>query len=84
MGKRKKEIKNSFCKILDLQGVSCPQNAAQALLKLELLDFGFILEILLDDGEPILNVTNSLKLEGYKIFKKEKLNGTWKILVKKE
>ena len=38
---------------LDLRGVRCPHNTGRALLALELMDEGEVLEILIDDGEPL-------------------------------
>ena len=68
---------------LDLQGVPCPLNFVKTKLKLETMDAGGVLEILLDDGEPITNVTASVKEEGHQILKVEKTNTHWKLIVKK-
>jgi TusA-related sulfurtransferase len=75
------EIKSK--EILDLKGVACPQNSAMALLKIESMTAGALLEILVDEGEPILNVPLSLETEGHKIISKVKSDKVWKILVKK-
>ena len=43
------------------------------------------IEILLDDGEPIQNVPNSIKLEGHLIHKQEKNEqGHWTVLIEKK
>lgn len=68
---------------LDLKSVSCPLNFVKTKLKLEEMDAGEILEIELDDGEPIINVTASVKEEGHSILKVEKINEHWKLTVKK-
>lgn len=52
---------------LDLRGVGCPMNFVRAKLKLESMKQDDVLELYLDDGEPIRNVTRSIKEEGYKI-----------------
>jgi len=71
--------------ILDLKGVSCPFNYVKAKLKLETMEIGKILEVILDDGPPIRNVPRSLKQDGHSILLEEKVNPqNWKILVKKE
>ncbi|MEE8185355.1 MAG: sulfurtransferase TusA family protein [Thermodesulfobacteriota bacterium] len=49
---------------LDLRGVLCPINFVKTKLKLESMDEGQVLEIVIDAGEPIQNVPKSLKEEG--------------------
>ena len=68
---------------LDLKGVPCPLNFVKAKLKLEVMGTGEVLEILLDDGEPITNVTASVKEEGHQILKVEKITKHWKLIVRK-
>lgn len=71
--------------ILDLKGVSCPFNYVKAKLKLETMEIGKTLEVILDDGAPIKNVPRSLKQDGHSILLQEKINlQNWKIFVKKE
>lgn len=71
---------------LDLGGVPCPKNTAQALLKLELMDEGDELEILVDDGEPVSNMLSSFAIEpDLEILKKERVGdrALWLVVVKK-
>lgn len=68
---------------LDLRGVLCPINFVKTKLKLDMLDEGDQLEVLLDDGEPIMNVPRSVKDEGHKILKVEKVDEYYKVLVEK-
>jgi len=70
--------------ILDLKGVPCPRNSARALLKLGGMEEGEILEIIVDDGEPLENVPASIEEEdNYKIIEKHKGEGhTWHLWVK--
>ena len=68
---------------MDLKGVSCPLNFVKTKLKLEMMEAGSVLEVALDDGEPIINVTASVKEEGHQILKVEKTNTHWKLIVKK-
>jgi len=71
--------------ILDLKGVPCPQNSARTLLKLTGMDNGEILEVIVDDGEPIENVPSSLEDEGYKIIKRiQTSDSQWHLFVKVE
>jgi len=69
--------------VLDLRGVACPNNFVRAKLKLEEMRSGDILEIIIDDGEPIKNVPRSIKEEGHKIIKAEKINSYFSLLVEK-
>ena len=42
------------------------------------------LQIFLDDGAPIQNVPNSVKLEGHKVLSQDKQpEGHWKVLIQK-
>jgi TusA-related sulfurtransferase len=69
---------------LDLRGVACPLNFVKTKLALECMDKNSVLEVLLDDGEPITNVTASVKEEGHKILKVEKILEYWKLIIKKQ
>ena len=68
---------------INLKGVPCPLNFVKTKLKLEAMDEGEILEIILDDGEPITNDTASVKEEGHTFLKVEKIDEHWKLVVKK-
>jgi tRNA 2-thiouridine synthesizing protein A len=68
---------------IDLRGVLCPINFVKTKLKLEMMDSGQVLEVLLDDGEPIRSVTRSVKEEGHKIIKVENIEGAYRLLIKK-
>jgi sulfite reductase (ferredoxin) len=69
---------------LDLRGVACPMNFVKAKLKLETLDVGASLAIVLDAGEPVQNVPASLKGEGQEIVETTDLeDGHWRIVVRK-
>jgi tRNA 2-thiouridine synthesizing protein A len=57
---------------LDLRGVMCPINFVKTKLKLETIDTGKVLEVILDSGEPIQNVPKSIKEEGHKILEVKK------------
>ncbi len=68
---------------LDLTGTGCPQNSAMALLRLESMEHGSILEISIDDGEPIKNVTAVIEEDGHRIICAKKLNNKCVIFVKR-
>lgn len=52
---------------LNLRGTPCPINFVRTKLKLETMAPGEILEVWLDAGEPIEQVPDSLRMEGYVI-----------------
>ncbi len=52
---------------LDLRGTPCPLNFVRTKLKLERMSPGALLEVWLDPGEPIEQVPDSLKMDGYGI-----------------
>ncbi|HHT9125567.1 MAG TPA: sulfurtransferase TusA family protein [Candidatus Brocadiia bacterium] len=68
---------------LDLTGVICPINFVKTKLKLEDMETGQILELILDDGEPMRNVPRSIKEDGHKIVKVENLGKTYRLLIEK-
>lgn len=68
---------------LDLKNTPCPMNFVKVKLKLEEMSSGEVLEILLDEGDPITNVTASVKEEGHQILKVEPLKNHWRLVVKK-
>jgi len=67
---------------LDLRGVRCPANSARALVRLEGMEPGQTLEILLDDGEPIASVPESLAADGHAVVSRVRQGTAWYLLVK--
>ncbi len=68
---------------LDLRGVMCPINFVKTKLKLETLEAGEVLELVLDSGEPIQNVPKSIKEEGHKILEVKKEGEHFRLKVQK-
>lgn len=68
---------------VDLRGVLCPINFVKTKLKLEMMDSGQVLEVMLDDGEPMRSVPRSVKEEGHRIIKVEGVEGAYRLLIKK-
>ncbi len=68
---------------IDLSGVICPNNFVKTKLKLEEMQAGQILEVILDEGEPIKNVPRAVKEEGHQILKVEKIGKYWRLLIRK-
>lgn len=50
---------------LDLRGTPCPINFVRTKLQLEKMSPGSLLEVWLDPGEPVEQVPDSLRMEGY-------------------
>ncbi|MGN0602568.1 MAG: sulfurtransferase TusA family protein [Oscillospiraceae bacterium] len=69
---------------VDITDVVCPTTFVKAKVALEELDDGQILEIRLNDGEPVHNVPRSIKEEGHQILKlDDNGDGTFTLIVKK-
>lgn len=68
---------------IDLLGVKCPFNYVKTKLKLETMQPGQQLEVLLDDGEPATNVPRSVQNDGHKLLSHVEENGHHKIIIEK-
>jgi TusA-related sulfurtransferase len=69
---------------LDLKGTPCPLNYVKTKLKMEEMEVGQIIEVILDDGEPIRNVPLSLKQDGQEVLLQEKIDSNhWRVLIRK-
>ncbi len=67
----------------DLSGVKCPLNFARTKVMLSCMNPGETLEIILDDGEPIENVPGSVRQEGHRILRQEKIGEQWTVVIEK-
>jgi len=88
----KKEVNESYketkkvgeiARFKDLRGVACPMNFVKTKLELSFIKSGELLEIYLDEGEPIQNVPGSLKGEGHEIVSIDKKDGYYSVIIKK-
>ena len=68
---------------LDLRGVTCPLNYVRAKLKLEEMEVGQVLKVVLDDGESIINVPRSAKEDGHRILEIKQIEDYFEVLVEK-
>lgn len=68
---------------LDLRGVLCPINFVKTKLKLESMEEGQVLELILDSGEPMQNVPKSLKEEGHKVVEVKNEGDHFRLKVKR-
>lgn len=69
---------------LDLRGVICPYNFVKTKLKLETMDQGQVLAVLLDDGDPIKNVPRSVENEGHTVLAQDRVGSSYRVLIRRE
>ncbi|TAJ07124.1 MAG: sulfurtransferase TusA family protein [Nitrospirae bacterium] len=68
---------------LDLRGVICPYNFVKTKLKLETMQAGQILAVILDEGDPIRNVPRSVSDDGHTVLAQELLTGAYRVTIRK-
>lgn len=68
---------------LDLRGVICPYNFVKTKLKLETMERGQILSVLLDEGDPIQNVPRSVSNEGHTILSQDHVDGFYRVIIRR-
>ena len=68
---------------LDVTADVCPITFVKTKLKLEGMVTGEVLEVILNDGEPVQNVPRSVKNEGHQILAVEQLNGRYRLIIRK-
>jgi TusA-related sulfurtransferase len=69
---------------VDITDVVCPMTFVKAKVAIEELEEGQILEIKMNEGEPILNVPRSFKEEGHKVLDVvNNEDGTFTVFVEK-
>lgn len=68
---------------LDITDVVCPVTFAKTLLKLEDMQVGDVLEVFLNEGEPLQNVPKSITNEGHKVILIEKTGDRYRMLVER-
>lgn len=82
-GVRSRETDGGAIHYMDLRGEICPMNWVKTKLKLEELDPGEPLEVLLDEGEPIQNVPRSARSEGHKILNLKREGNYYRVLIER-
>jgi sulfite reductase (ferredoxin) len=75
------ETKN---RLIDLRGVACPMNFVKAKLELEKIPVGQVLEILLDDGEPVRNAPASFADQGQEVMEVKKVGDHFCVKVRRK
>jgi tRNA 2-thiouridine synthesizing protein A len=68
---------------LDLRGVICPYNFVKTKLKLETMEAGQTLAVILDDGDPIKNVPRSISDDGHIVLIQEPWAQAHRVIIQK-
>jgi tRNA 2-thiouridine synthesizing protein A len=69
---------------LDLRGIKCPLNWAHAKVRLEQMERGQILELILDDPRGARDIPRAAEAEGYSMLAREALpGGTFRLRIEK-
>jgi TusA-related sulfurtransferase len=69
---------------LDITKEHCPMTFVKTKLKLEELEEGDILEILLTDGEPLENVPKTVTQQGHEVLETTQVkDNIYKVVIKK-
>ncbi|MCR5687020.1 MAG: sulfurtransferase TusA family protein [Lachnospiraceae bacterium] len=70
--------------IIDITDVTCPITFVKTKVAIEELDEGQILQVHLNDGEPVENVPRSIREEGHEVLDlRENGDGTYELFIKK-
>ena len=68
---------------LDLRGVICPYNFVKTKLKLETMEAGQTLSVILDAGDPIQNVPRSVSDDGHAVLVQEPWAQAYRVIIQK-
>lgn len=70
---------------LDITGEVCPMTYVRTKLRLESLEPGALLEVLLRGEEPMRNIPRSAREEGHEVLSLEpQPGGAWRLLLRKK
>ena len=70
--------------IIDITDVTCPITFVKTKVALEEMDEGQILQVHINDGEPVQNVPRSIREEGHEVLElRENGDGTYELFIKK-
>jgi TusA-related sulfurtransferase len=66
---------------IDLRGIPCPLNWAQAKVRLEVLERGQRLAFLVDDRRSVRDMPRAAEAEGYLVVEVTDLAGCWRLVI---
>jgi tRNA 2-thiouridine synthesizing protein A len=68
---------------INLYGVKCPLNWAKAKVRLEDVEQGDVLEVLINDPKGRRDIPRAAEAEGYAIVAIDEIDGGWRIAIEK-
>ncbi len=68
---------------MNLYGVKCPLNWAKAKVRLEDLERGDVLEVLINDPKGRRDIPRAAEAEGYAVVTIDEIDGGWRIAIEK-
>ena len=71
-------------KTIDLRGTPCPLNWVKTKLRLEKMQPGQVLEVVVDDGAPARNVPRSVEAEGHRVLALTDGSGGVRIFIQRQ
>jgi tRNA 2-thiouridine synthesizing protein A len=77
------DLMGSKIEQINLFGVKCPLNWAKAKVRLEDLERGDILEVLIDDPKGRRDIPRAAEAEGYAITQIDEIANGWCIAIEK-
>ncbi len=70
--------------LADLRGVACPLNFVKAKLEIEKIEVGEVLDVLLDEGEPVRNVPASFDDQGHEVIEIKETGDHFRVRVRRK
>jgi len=68
---------------IDLRGTPCPLNWVKTKLRLEEMQPGALLAVVVDDGAPARNVPRSVETEGHRVVETTRLPDGVRVLIER-
>ena len=68
---------------MDLRGTPCPLNWVKTKLRLEEMQSGEVLAVLVDQGGPARNVPRSVEMEGHRVLELSDDSGGVRIVIER-
>jgi TusA-related sulfurtransferase len=69
---------------VDVRGVSCPVNAVRVKQAIAAIGDDELIEVIVDEGQALINVVRSINDAGYRIYKSEPRENSVSIVVGKK
>ncbi len=69
--------------VLDLRGIKCPLNWAHAKVRLEQMQRGSSLELILDDPRGLRDIPRAAEAEGYAVGEPRPDGSAWRLRIEK-